>query len=160
MNTKYTVSYDDCLDWFLGMKFDCLETDKALKCHVHQEAFILDIVEQYILADCNKSPRATPFRTCFPVDNIAPSTVSSQEQSTLFKGWFVMNTGAPIAWGCVHHKDTAQSSYQVDAKNWYRKTFATMLFKSLTYLAKGISTIYSQTNFMTPLTFCFSMTYS
>ena len=36
MSTKYTVSYDDCLDWFLGMKFDWLEIDKALKCHVHQ----------------------------------------------------------------------------------------------------------------------------
>ena len=44
MNTKYSVSYEDSLDWFLGMKFDWLETDTALKCHVHQEAFILDTI--------------------------------------------------------------------------------------------------------------------
>ena len=85
MNTKYTISYDDSLDWFLGMKFDWLEIDEALKCHIHQEAFILDIVKRYNLMDFNKSTRATPFRSGFPVNNIAPSTLSSNEQTILLK---------------------------------------------------------------------------
>ena len=56
-----------------------------MKCHVHQEAFTLDIVEQYNLMDCNKSTGTTPFRSGFPVDNIAPSNLSSHEQTKLLK---------------------------------------------------------------------------
>ena len=85
MDSKYSVSYENSLDWFLGMKFDWSETPHTLKCHVHQEAFILDIVERYNLLDCNKSPRATPFRSGFPVDNIAPSTLSPSAQEALLK---------------------------------------------------------------------------
>ena len=82
---KYTVSYDDCLDWFLAMKFDWLETDKVLNCHVHQEVFILDIVDCYNLSYCNKSPRATPFRSGITVDNIAPSTLPEAKQNILLE---------------------------------------------------------------------------
>lgn len=85
MDSQYSVSYDDCLDWFLGMKFNWYETDTVLKCHVHQEAFILDTVARYNLNDCNKSTRATPFRSGFPVDNIAPSSLSSTAQTKLLK---------------------------------------------------------------------------
>ena len=85
LNSEYTVSYDDSLEWFLGMKFDWTETDDTLKCHVHQEAFILDIVDRHNMTDCNKSPRATPFRSGFPVDNIQPSTFPTDKQTTLTK---------------------------------------------------------------------------
>ena len=54
LDTKYTVSYKNSLNWFLGMKFDWLETDNALKYYVHQEVFILDIIKCYNLMDCNK----------------------------------------------------------------------------------------------------------
>ena len=229
LNSKYTVSYDDQLEWFLGMKFDWKRTPTSLKCHVHQEAFILDVVDRYKLSNCNTSPRATPFRSGFPVDTIAPSTLTSDAQEPLTKtyqqvigdlnwlsistrpditaivsllaahsqkpspahydaamhvlrylastasiglyytsndmedfhafvhfppeesdalhaycdanwgpmdasvpkpnsepreqsieslrslsGWFIMNAGAPIAWGCARHKDTAQSSCQAE----------------------------------------------
>ena len=53
--------------------------------YVHQEAFILDIAKCYNLTDCNKSTRATPFRSGFPVDNIAPSSLPSNDQYTLLK---------------------------------------------------------------------------
>ena len=29
-------------------------------------------------------------------------------------GWFIMQSGAPRAWGCARHKDTAQSSCQAE----------------------------------------------
>ena len=35
--------------------------------------------------DCNKSTKATPFRSGFPVDNIAPSNLSSHEQAILLE---------------------------------------------------------------------------
>ena len=228
MDNKYDVSYDETLDWFLGIKFQLTESDTALKCHIHQEAFILDIVDRYNLTNCNKSHRATPFRSGFPVDNVAPSQLSSADQNILLKkyqqligdlnwlsistrpdittivsllaahtqhpapahhdaglhvikylastpshglfftsdhseqlhtfthfpsqtssltafcdtnwgplgalvpkphvtppeqsmasfrsisGWLIMNAGAPIAWGCARHKDTAQSSCQAE----------------------------------------------
>ena len=75
LNDVYTVFYEDSLEWFLGMKFEWKETEDSLKCHVHQEAFILDIVDCHNLNDCNKPPRATPFRSGFPVNNIQPSTL-------------------------------------------------------------------------------------
>ena len=77
--------YDNCLDWFLGIKFNWLETEHALKCHVYQEAFILDTVEHYNLTDCNQSPRATPFRSGFHVDNVALSQLPPNEQSIILK---------------------------------------------------------------------------
>ena len=245
LNQQYTVSYDDCLDWFLGMKFDWLETPTALKCHVHQEAFTLDVIDRYNLMSCNKSPRATPFRSGFPVDNIAPSTLSPSDQAILLKkyqqiigdlnwlsistrpdittivsllsahshkpaqahfdsalhvvrylastpshglyytsdntepfhafvhfpsnesglqaycdanwgpldasipkpdapaieqsmeslrsisGWFVMNAGAPIAWGCARHKDTAQSSCQAEVHSINETTKLILEFRLL-----------------------------
>ena len=63
MNSEYTVSYNDHLEWFLGMKFDWYQSPDALCCHVYPEAFILDIVDCHNLSDCNKSTRATPFRS-------------------------------------------------------------------------------------------------
>ena len=229
LNNEYTVSYDDRLEWFLGMKFDWKQTSSHIQCHVHQEAFVLDIIDRYGLSTCNTSPRATPFRSGFPVDTIAPSTLPASDQTSLTKtfqqligdlnwlsistrpditaivsllsahshrpapahldaakhvlrylastpsiglyytsdhqedfhafvhfpphlsdslhaycdanwgpmdasvpkvgappveqsldslrslsGWFIMNAGAPIAWGCARHKDTAQSSCQAE----------------------------------------------
>lgn len=85
LNTVYIVSYDDSLELFLGMKFDWKETSESLKWHVHQEAIILDIVDRHNFNDCNKSPRATPFRSGFPLDNIQPSTLPVSKQSPLIK---------------------------------------------------------------------------
>ena len=85
MDKKYTVSYEDCLEWFLGMKFTWYETESTLKCHIHQEAFILDMVDRHQLTQCNKSPRATPFRSGFTVDSIAPSSLDDRDQLPLTK---------------------------------------------------------------------------
>ena len=246
LNSEYTVSYDDSLEWFLGMKFDWQETDNTLKCHVHQEAFILDIVEHHNMSDCNKSTRATPFRSGFPVDNIPQSTLPDAQQAPLTKryqqligdlnwlsistrpditaivsllsahshcpspahhdsalnvirylastssvglyytsdhsepfhafvhfpsdddgvlqaycdanwgpmdasvpkpdtippeqsldslrslsGWFIMHAGAPIAWGCARHKDTAQSSCQAEVHSINETTKLILEFKLL-----------------------------
>ena len=83
LNDHYTVSYEDQLDWFLGMKFDWLHTDSGLKVHVHQEAFILELLSRPKLSDCNRSPKATLFKSGFPVDTIPPSTLSPTPQTTL-----------------------------------------------------------------------------
>ena len=213
---------------------------------VHQEAFTLDIIKRYNLSNCNKSPRATPFRSGLPVDNIAPSQLSQTEQTKLLKsyqqvigdlnwlsistrpdittivsllaahthlpaqahydaalhvirylastpshglyftsncteplhafshfpttdspslaaycnanwgpldasvptpnvtppeqnmaslrsisGWMVMHSGAPIAWGCSRHKDTAQSSCQAEVHSINETTKLLLEFKLL-----------------------------
>ena len=87
LNQKYTVSYDDCLEWFLGMKFTWYETATTLRCHVHQEAFVLDLVDRHHLTNCNKSTRATPFRSGFPVDNITVNSLDESEQNILTKNY-------------------------------------------------------------------------
>ena len=48
-------------------------------------AFTLDVVDCYNLMTCNKSPRATPFMSGFPVDNIDPSSLSPPDQAKLLK---------------------------------------------------------------------------
>ena len=105
LNAEYTESYDESLEWFLGMKFDWHETPDALKCHVHQEAFTLDIVDWHGLTNCNKWTRATPFRSGFPVDNIQPSTLPTDKQTPLTKqyqqligdhNWFSISTRPDI----------------------------------------------------------------
>ena len=246
LNSTYTVSYEDQLEWFLGMKFEWKKSAQNLKCLVHQEAFILDIVDRYNLSDCNTLTRATPFRSGFPVDTIAPSELPEAQQDSLTKkfqqvigdlnwlsistrlditaivsllsahshnpapahfdaalhvvkylastpsiglyytsdnnedfhafvhfppnksysfqaycnanwgpmdasvpkpgvippeqsldslrslsGWFIMNTGAPIAWGCARHKDTAQSSCQAEVHSINETTKLLLEYKLL-----------------------------
>ena len=50
LNKHYTVSYEDSLDWFLGMKFEWSQSDSDLKVHVHQEAFILKLLSRHKLS--------------------------------------------------------------------------------------------------------------
>ena len=67
------------------MKFEWKQTNNDLQCLVHQEAFFVDMVEQYGLTDCNKSPRATPIKTGYPVYSIPPSTLSDEAQQKITK---------------------------------------------------------------------------
>ena len=67
------------------MKFEWQETDDCLQCHVHQEAFILDIVDHHNLSLCNKSPRVTPFRSGLPVDTIHSTSLPQDQQNSLTK---------------------------------------------------------------------------
>ena len=87
LNQKYSVSYDDCLEWLLGIKFTWYETESTLKCHINQEAFILDMVDRHQLSDCNKSTRATPFRSGFTVDSFPPSSLDDATQLPLTKNF-------------------------------------------------------------------------
>ena len=59
LNKNYSVSYDNKLEWFLGMKFEWKLTGTDLQYLVHQEAFVLDMVDRCGLNNCNRSPRAT-----------------------------------------------------------------------------------------------------
>lgn len=54
MNLKYSVTFDDTIEWLFGMKFQWKSKQDSLKCHVHQEEFALDLIEQHGLSDCNK----------------------------------------------------------------------------------------------------------
>ena len=45
LDNNYSVSYDNKLEWFLGMKFEWKMTETDLQCLVHQEAFVLDMVD-------------------------------------------------------------------------------------------------------------------
>lgn len=73
------------LNCFLGMKFQWKYKPNFLECHVHQEAFSLDLIEQHGLSDCNKSPRSTPFHCGLPIDMIQPSTLPVKKQAPLTK---------------------------------------------------------------------------
>jgi hypothetical protein len=72
---EYTVIFDSKLEWFLGMHFTWHQNTHSTHCYVDQEAFILDLVDQYKLTDCNKLSRATPFRRGFPVETIKGSKI-------------------------------------------------------------------------------------
>ena len=65
------------------MKVDWFHTDTGLKVHVYQEAFILELLSRHKLSDCNKSPRATSFKSGFPVDAITPLALLPTTQITL-----------------------------------------------------------------------------
>ena len=47
LNSQYTVSYEDSLDWFLGIKFEWSRSATDIKVHVHQEAFISELVSRH-----------------------------------------------------------------------------------------------------------------
>ena len=57
--------------------------NSGLKVHVHQEAFISELLSRHSLSNCNKSPRATPFKSGFPVDCIPPSNLSPIDKAKL-----------------------------------------------------------------------------
>ena len=46
-------------------------------------------------------------------------------------GWFLMNAGAPIAWGCARHKDTAQRSCQAEVHSINETTKLILEFRLL-----------------------------
>ena len=48
-----------------------------------------------------------------PKPNTTPIEQNPQALCSL-SGWMIMHAGAPIAWGCARHKDTAQSSCQAE----------------------------------------------
>ena len=86
LNQQYTVSYENQLEWFLGMQFVWrFHPDGYLQCHIHQEAFIMDILDQLQLLNCNTSTRAMPFRSGFPVDTIPPSQLETSAQVVVTK---------------------------------------------------------------------------
>ena len=54
-----------------------------------------------------------------PMDASVPKPNQQPDEQSLdllrsLSGWFIMNSGAPIAWGCDRHKDTTQSSCQAE----------------------------------------------
>ena len=69
--THFTISWDDELEWFLGIRFHWKWLDgKITKCHLSKEAFTLDLLDRTQLQDCNTSLTATPFRRGLPIDTI------------------------------------------------------------------------------------------
>ena len=65
------------------MKIEWSFTDTGLQVHVHQEAFVSELLSRHNLSECNISPRATPFKSGFPVDCIPPSNLSVTNQAKL-----------------------------------------------------------------------------
>ena len=60
-----------------------------------------------------------------------PTIEQSLDSLRLISGWFTMNAGAPIAWGCAHHKDTAQSSCQAEVHSINEPTKLILKFRLL-----------------------------
>ena len=44
----------------------------------------------------------------------APPVKQSLKSLCSISGWLALYSGAPVAWGCIHHKTTAQSSCEAD----------------------------------------------
>ena len=62
-----------------------------------------------------------------PLDASIPKPHTTPPEQTMaslrsISGWMVMNSGAPIAWGCACHKDTAQSSCQAEVHSINKTT--------------------------------------
>ena len=72
LNKHFEVTWDAELEWFLGIRFHWKydTNNKAIKCHLSQEAFIMDLLTRTQLHGCNTSATATPFRRGLPVDTI------------------------------------------------------------------------------------------
>ena len=64
------------------MKFEWSGSGSNFKVHVHQEAFMSELISCHQLSDCNRPPRATPFKSGFPVNAIPPSALSDADHST------------------------------------------------------------------------------
>ena len=54
-----------------------------------------------------------PLDASVPKANSVPPEQSMDALRSI-SGWFLLHAGAPIAWGCARHKDTAQSSCQTE----------------------------------------------
>lgn len=89
LNKKYSVSYDERLDWFLGMKFEWQETNDDLRCLCHKESFVLDMVDRYNLSESNGSPRAVPFKRGLLLDTIPDLTLPDDDQLLVTKQYQV-----------------------------------------------------------------------
>ena len=159
LNIKYTVSYDDCLELFLGIKFTWYETEDILQCHVHQEVFILDLVDRHQLLDCNKSTRATPFWSGLPVDNILPSSMDESEQTSLTKlyqqiigdlNWLSINTLPDISTIILlltaHSHKPAQSHF--DAARHVVKYLASTPTLGLYYTSDSNENLHAYVHFL------------
>ena len=123
---KYSVSYEDKLDWFLGMTFEWKETADDLVCLCHQEAFVLDMVDQYYLADYNKSPRTSPFKCGLPIDTtMEDCSLSTMDQKDTTKrhqqimgnlNWLSISTRLDLT--CIHSLLSAYSHRPSKAHLW------------------------------------------
>ena len=63
-----------------------------------------------------------------------PGTVPpGQPPQTLqsLSGWFIVNAGAPIAWGCAQHNNIAQSSCQTEVRSINETTKLILEYKLL-----------------------------
>ena len=65
-----------------------------------------------------------------PKPNTPPIEQDPQALRSL-SGWMIMHTGAPIAWGCARHKDTAQSSCQAEVHSINETTKLVLEYKLL-----------------------------
>ncbi len=61
----------------------------------------------------------------------APPVKQSLASLRLLSGWFIMNAGAPIAWGCARHKDNAQSSCQAEVHSINETTHLLLEYRLL-----------------------------
>ena len=83
--STWLQSYDEEYNGLHNLEvFEPITLDHFRSIHpIHQEAFILELLSRHKLSDCNRSPRATPFKSGCPVDTITPSTLSPTAQTTL-----------------------------------------------------------------------------
>ena len=71
-----------------------------------------------------------PMDALVPKPNMVPPEQSVASLRSL-SGWFIMNTGALIAWGCACHKDMVQSSCQAQVHSINETTKLILEFKLL-----------------------------
>ena len=78
-----------------------------------------------------------PMDASVPKQNSTPCEQPIDSLRSL-SGWFIMNAGAKIAWGCARHKDTAQSSCQAEV-HIINETMRLLLEYRLLFRNIGIS---------------------
>ena len=71
-----------------------------------------------------------PMDASVPKPGVTPPEQSLDSLRSL-SGWFVMYSGAPVAWDCARHKDTAQSSCQAEVHSINETTKLILEYKLL-----------------------------
>ena len=85
-SNKITCTFNDKIDYFLGIKFQCSKTkDKDVTIQLNQAAYIENLLSQLNLQHVDVTSPKTPYRNGFPVDTIPKQSYDPETKEKLIK---------------------------------------------------------------------------
>ena len=98
---KVVVDFMDVVDYFLGIRFDWDFSNKSnVKCKMIQEAYIESMGIKMGIANANRSPKMTPYRSGLPIDSIPSGDLPEDEQkevTAIYRSYVGMLTWLAIS---------------------------------------------------------------